>query len=224
MKKNITIAKLLNLKMRRWIFIIVGGVFIMMSQASYCATEESKKFSELALLRYSSYSYDDTRAVPKEILHQICLSGRMAPSSYNEQPWNYIICDRHSDKEAYEKALSTLVPFNQDWASHAPVLIISVASTISSHKGLINAWAESDTGAATYGLMLQATALGLNAHQMAGFDKEKVKELFFIPEGFFPISVMALGYTSVDDKQTERKRKSLQENFFYGKWGVPFKE
>jgi nitroreductase len=178
--------------------------------------------SQLLSRRYSGYSYDNSRLITHEQLQAIVEAGRLAPSSYNEQPWNFIICDRNTNPKAYEKALSALVEFNQGWAKKAPVLIISVAASKSSHKDELNRWSQYDTGAAAFGMMLQAASLGLMAHQMGGFDEAKMRQVFSIPKDFVPMSVMAIGYQSADEVRPERKRKPLTENFFMGSWGKGF--
>lgn len=172
--------------------------------------------------RYSGYAYDTSKPVEEEQLKLLIEAASLAPSSYNEQPWHFIICDRNRNKEAYEKLLSTLVEFNRNWASKAPVLILGVAASNSSHNGKFNRFSQYDTGAATFSMMLRATSLGLMAHQMAGYDEVKAKELFSIPNGYTPMSVMAIGYRSSEEEQPERKRKSYSENFFLGSWNNPY--
>jgi nitroreductase len=178
-------------------------------------------FSETALFnnRYSGYSYDPSKNVSKQQLSLIFQAAQSAPSCYNEQPWRFIVCDKNTHPKAYDKLLSSLVEFNQGWAKNAPVLIVSVVSEKSS-RGHRNDWAEYDTGAATFGLVLQASSLGLMGHQMGGFDPLKIKTLFSIPEGFTPIAVTAIGYPSTDQAPLEKKRKPLHETFFMGDWGA----
>jgi nitroreductase len=178
--------------------------------------------TEILSKRYSGYAYDSKRLVSADQLRAILEAGRLAPSSYNEQPWRFIICNRATNPAAYDKALSTLVEFNQNWAKNAPVLIISLADTQSSRTGMLNRWAQYDTGAAAFSMMLEATSLGLMAHQMGGFDVEKMRKAFAIPSNFEPMAVMAIGFAaSVENKQKERK--PLEENFFDGNWRQGFK-
>lgn len=171
--------------------------------------------------RYSGYEYDASRPVSKEIVKSILEAGRLAPSSYNEQPWVFIICDRAKDPEAYQKALNGLVEFNQGWAKKAPILVLCIASTKSAHNNKVNRWAQYDTGAAAFSMMLEATSLGLMAHQMGGFDEEKLRKSFSIPDDYVPMGVMALGYQGKEDAKP-KKRKDLKENFFEGAWGKGF--
>lgn len=189
---------------------------------SHAELSTTDPFSSLLLRRYSGYDYDLSKVVTHEQLLQILEAGRLAPSSYNEQPWNFIICNRATHPESYVRALSTLVEFNQNWAKNAPILIVSVAASKSSRKDLFNRWGQYDTGAAAYSMMLQATSLGLMAHQMGGFDEGKIREAFSIPEDFTPMSVMAIGYPSSNTTQPERKRKPFSDHFFIDTWGKKF--
>lgn len=177
-------------------------------------------FSTLLATRQSGYSYDTTRSVNQEQIAAIVKAGSLAPSSYNDQPWCFIVCDRATHAQAYDNALSTLVEFNQGWAKNAPVLVVVVASE-NSHHGEYNRCAQYDTGAAAFSMMLQATSLGLMAHQMGGFDATRVCSLFEIPQGYVPMAVMAIGYATPEEKKSspKKERKPLEENFFMGCWG-----
>jgi nitroreductase len=171
----------------------------------------------LILERWSPRAFAD-REVSSGDLRIIFEAGRWAPSSYNEQPWRFLLGPRNS--ETYKKILDALVPFNQEWAGDAPVLILGVARTRFSHNDSPNNYAAHDLGAAMGYMALQATALGLAAHQMAGFDWVKARESFAIPETYGMGSVMALGYqgelSDLPEKfqaqeQSPRSRKPLSE-------------
>ena len=171
----------------------------------------------LILERWSPRSFDG-RDVQASDLRIIFEAGRWAPSSYNEQPWRFFVGHRNSD--TYNKILDALVPSNQQWAKSAPVLILGVAKTRFSHNDTPNNYAAHDLGAAMAFMALQASALGLAAHQMAGFDWAKAREAFAIPETYAMGSVMALGYqgelADLPDRfqaqeQSPRSRKSLSE-------------
>ena len=80
------------------------------------------------------------------------------------------------------------------WAQHAPVLILSLARTQFARGGKDNRHAWYDVGQATAGLCLQATAMGLYVHQMAGFSADKARATFAVPAGYEPVACMAVGY------------------------------
>ena len=108
----------------------------------------------------------------------------------------------------YEDMLSVLVDFNRDWANKAPVLILALAHTQFEKDGRPNRHAFYDLGQAAANLALQATALGLTTHQMAGFDVEAARERFAVPEGWEPVSVIALGYAGSPDSLPEKLRRA----------------
>ncbi|HEY1579842.1 MAG TPA: nitroreductase family protein [Terracidiphilus sp.] len=180
----------------------------------------------LILERWSPRSFAD-RDVSAADLRTIFEAGRWAPSSYNEQPWRFFVGHRNS--ETYKKILDALVPFNQDWAGSAPVLILDVARTRFSHNDSPNNYGAHDLGAAMAYMALQAAALGLAAHQMAGLDWVKARESFAIPETYAIGSVMALGYQGElkdlaekfqAQEQAPRSRKALSE-IVLSEWDQP---
>jgi nitroreductase len=169
--------------------------------------------------------------VAREDIFSLCEAASWAMSSMNEQPWNYIITDKYHNENDYNKMFSCLVEWNQGWAKSAPVLIVSLAKEKFDYKGKANRHHQYDTGAASALLSLQATHLGLQAHQMGGFNSDKLIELFEVPEGFIPMSMIAVGYQSSDlnvidesyhkDEKKDRERKNLGINFFDGQWQKP---
>ena len=128
---------------------------------------------ELLEKRFSPYKYS-SRAVKPEDLRKLFEAARSAPSSYNEQPWRFVVATRQ-DTDAFESMLQTLVERNREWAQHAPVLVLSVAKLEFTHNGKPNRHAFYDVGQAAAYLTIQATALGLYVHQMAGFDVGKAR-------------------------------------------------
>lgn len=181
------------------------------------------------LNRWSPRSFA-SRDVSPEDLMKVFEAARWTASSYNEQPWRYLVGTRGS--ETYKKIFSTLIGFNQGWAGSAPVLILGVASTKFSHNGTPNGYALHDLGAASSYLTLQASELGLKTHQMAGFDHEAARKAFEIPEDYALGSVIALGYqgepAALGHEQmiameiAPRERKALSE-FVLSAWGEPAK-
>ena len=132
------------------------------------------------------------------------------------------------EHEYFKKVLECFVEFNQSWAKESPVLAISVAGMKFPHNGEPNRHAFHDVGQASANLALQATAIGLQIHQMAGLLPEKACEVFGIPEGFEAVAGIALGYPGdpaslpegLRDRETApRERKALDSFVFGGKWG-----
>lgn len=177
--------------------------------------------------RWSPRSFDPNKPIDEQTLTSLLEAARWAPSCFNDQPWRFVVCRKAEDEGAWNKLLGCLAEKNQLWAKNAPVLILTVAMHHFGHNGKPNRWSAFDTGAASVSLCLQATAMGLATHQMGGFDAEKCRELFNLPDACTPMSVMAVGYqapaTLLNDdlKQTElseRARKPLNACFYFGEW------
>jgi nitroreductase len=181
--------------------------------------ETQANIHELLARRWSPRAFS-SRPVEPAKLTQLFEAARWAPSSYNAQPWSFIVATRE-DAEGYNRLLSTLVDANRQWAQHAPVLILAVAKLDYNHVARSNRHALYDLGQAVANLTVQATSLGLHIHQMGGFDSRTARELFAIPEGYEPVSVLALGYQIAPPADpAARTRKPLTDFVFSGRWGT----
>jgi nitroreductase len=182
---------------------------------------------ELLSRRWSPYAFAD-RAVSDDDLRSLFEAARWAASSYNEQPWTYIVAAKASPEE-FERLLSCLVEGNQTWAKAAPVLALGCTSLSFKLNGKPNAAAVHDLGLASASLTLEATARGLYVHQMIGILPDKAREVYHIPEGVQPLTGLAIGYAAEPDALPEkyrerdlapRPRKPLAEFVFGSAWGA----
>ena len=181
--------------------------------------------------RWSPYRFEP-RVVEDDKLLACLEAARWAASSYNDQPWSWIVA-RRQDADAFGKALSCLLEANQAWAKHAGVLLISVTRTTFRINNKPNRVSLHDLGIASAQMALQATTLGLQIHQMAGVNLSVARQTYAIPEGHEPQTAIAIGYpdftepTSDEAKQLHerqsgpRQRLSLREQVFGGQWGRP---
>ena len=183
---------------------------------------------DLIKRRWSPRAFSD-QLVEAEKLRMLFEAARWAPSSNNEQPWRFIVATKDHETE-WNRLLACLVEGNRKWASRAPALILSVASLNFQEDSTPNRHAFHDTGMAVENLVLQATALGLSTHQMAGFDVEKARADLKIPSGYEPVAMIAVGYpgdlASLSDRLRERElrprsRQFISEWTFFGQWGDP---
>lgn len=181
---------------------------------------------ELIQKRWSPRAYSERLVEPEKIL-SLLEAARWAASSMNEQPWRFIVATK-DDATEYERLLDCIMEGNQSWAKRAPVLMIVVAKMTFSRNDRANGSAFHDVGLAMGNLMLQATSLDLYVHMMGGFDREKSRQTYNIPEGYNPVAAVAVGYMgeldSLDEGQREREvaprtRRSLDEFVFNGSWG-----
>lgn len=157
-------------------------------------------------------------------------AARWAPSSYNLQPWRFVVWDRHRDRAAFDRVFAALSATNQVWVEQVPLLIGVFADT-RGVEGRVNQAAPYDTGAAAFSLVLQAHALGLHAHQLGGFDRNALLSDFAIPSDWSVQALIAIGRlgdpsTLRDDLRrrelSPRTRKSLPEIAFAGGPDTPF--
>ncbi len=183
---------------------------------------------ELLRERWSPRAFADRMVEPEE-LRSLLEAARWAPSSFNEQPWSFIVATKQHPGE-YERLLSCLVEGNVRWAQHAPVLMLSVAKLAFERNQKPNRHAFHDVGLAVENLVIQGMALGLFVHQMAGFHADRAREVYGIPEGYDPVAAMAIGYLDdpgrLPDDLREREvapriRKPLESFVFSGQWGQP---
>ena len=177
--------------------------------------------------RWSPRAYDASKPVSQTQIVSLLEAARWAPSCFGDQPWRFVVFDKTTNPDAWQKAFECLVPGNQTWAQHAPVLLLICANTLFGHNQKPNRWAPYDTGAATENLCLQATALGLAAHQMGGFDAAKAQAAFAVPEQFTLMAMVTIGYAASADilpddlrerELAARERRPLGELFFNGVW------
>ncbi|XAL99464.1 nitroreductase family protein [Phycisphaeraceae bacterium D3-23] len=178
--------------------------------------------------RWSPRAFADT-PVEREKLGSLFDAARWAASAFNEQPWRFILASKHDDSAEYDKALNCLVEANQAWAKAAPVLVLTVCSTSFKKNGNDNRVALHDLGQAAAHLTLQAAALGLATHQMAGVDLDKVRETYNVPDGFAPQTAIAVGYPgdadtleqdwARDAEKAPRERLPFGDFVFTGTFG-----
>jgi len=183
---------------------------------------------ELIRRRWSPRAFLELPVEPDKLL-SLFEAARWAASASNEQPWAFLVA-RQEDTKNYEDMLGVLIDFNRGWANKAPVLILTLAHTQFEKDGKPNRHAFYDLGQAAANFSLQATALGLRTHQMAGFNVEAARERFAVPKGWEPVSMIAVGYPGDPDTLTEklrqreiapRQRKPLETFVFFGAWGHP---
>jgi nitroreductase len=176
--------------------------------------------------RWSPRAFADRSVEPDKLL-SLFEAARWAPSSFNEQPWSFVVATKDKPDE-YAQLLNCLTEKNQQWARLAPVLMVSIAKLNFEKNGKPNRHAFHDVGMAVGNLLVQATAVGLFVHQMAGFSVDKVREAYSVPEDFEPVAAIAIGYAAEPEVLPEsfreqevgtRSRKPIKSFVFEDKWG-----
>ncbi len=183
---------------------------------------------EIMVRRWSPRAFAP-RPLPREQILILLEAARWAASSFNQQPWHFLVATR-DDEARFAQMLECLVPGNQVWARDASLLILTVTKGTFDHNGKPNSCAVHDIGLTACQLVLQATALGLATHQMAGIEADKIREVYGVPEGFDPVTGIAVGYpgdpdTLPDDLRemelAPRTRRPFAEFVFADGWGNP---
>ncbi len=177
--------------------------------------------------RWSPVSFID-KPVSNADLRSLFEAVRWAPSSYNEQPWRYLVA-RSDDRQAFQAAVACLTEGNQAWAQYAPVLVFAVFKEDFARNGKMNKAAQHDLGLAAANLCVEATSRGLHVHQMIGLHPDKVRTTYRIPEGFTPLTALAIGYAGPREGLSEdlrarderpRERNPLDAFVFGDAWGT----
>ncbi|MDR6241698.1 nitroreductase family protein [Aureibacter tunicatorum] len=177
--------------------------------------------------RWSPRAFDIGKEISSKTLHSLLESVRWAPSGFNNQPWHLIVGDKHKYPESYQMIIDVLVPWNQQWAITAPLLILTVTREKFELTGEPNKHSWYELGLAIGNLTFQVMHEGLYMHQMGGFSEEKAREVFDIPSEFAPVSVIAIGYRGdvdqlpreIKEKEFEQQeRKHQKEYVHFGKW------
>jgi nitroreductase len=118
-------------------------------------------------------------------------AARWAPSTYNEQEWRYLYARR--DTPHFATFMDLLMEANQVWCRNAGVLLVVLSHKVFDRNGKPNPVHTFDSGLATENLFLQAAAMGLVAHGMAGFDRDKARAALGVPDDYAVEAMVALG-------------------------------
>lgn len=181
--------------------------------------------------RWSPRAFDATQDVSRGDLRRLFEAARWAPSSGNEQPWRFVVVSRTRAPEPFARLVDALTPKNQTWAAAAPVLVLVAVRSTREKNDARNTHAWYDAGSAVAFFTLQATASGLAARQMQGYDAERARAACDVPAPFEPAVIIAVGVAgdpsglTIDahreDEHRPRQRRALDEFVFENTWGTP---
>jgi nitroreductase len=182
---------------------------------------ETSQLLDVILRRWSPRSFNG-KEVEAGKLRTLFEAATLAASCNGEEPWRFLDASR-ADKVQFDRLLALLRPKNQEWAQHAGALAISAGKRTFSREGSPpNRFCLHDTGTAFGQLSLQAVAMGLHVHGMGGFDADRTRTEFAVPDDFEVGAAFAIGYVDGDGAPPPgRKRRPLSEVVFSGDWGKP---
>ena len=181
--------------------------------------------------RWSPRAFDPDRAVPPDELRRLFEAARWAPSSFNEQPWRFVVTDRRRGPDACAALHASLVPSNRAWSATVPTLVLVAVRMTHERNDAVNSHAWYDAGQAVAFLALQATAAGIAIRQVQGFDADDARHACDVPAPFQPALILAIGYAgdpaTLPDRhqaaeRTPRQRRALAEFVFQDSWGRSF--
>ena len=166
-------------------------------------------FLEIANLRQSCRSYDETRDVEPQKLEAILEAVRLAPSACNGQPYHLTVC---RGEKAREVAAACMGMGMNKFAAQAPVLIVIsempyVKTAALGAKVKNNDYRSMDIGIAVAYLTAEAATQGLGTCILGWLDDKKLRDICGL--GYPARLVVTLGYAQ--DAQRNKKRKELSE-------------
>lgn len=173
---------------------------------------------EILRCRWSPRSFA-RRPVEAEKVQALFEAVRWSASCFNEQPWRLLVATQDEPAE-FARLLGLLMGKNQEWAKDAWLLGFTTGKRTFTHNGAPNRFGMHDAGMALTSLMLQATASGLQAHGMGGFDAERARVELGVPEDFEIGAAFAVGYVEEPSgPPADRSRKPLSDLVFGTEWG-----
>lgn len=174
-------------------------------------------FNEIDITEYRQADYDidpqfihrwspramNGEALEKETVHKLLEAGRWAPSSYNEQPWRFIV--GLNGGETFEKLYDSLIDFNQMWCKNAGALVAIVSNK--KHENGNEYWSSSfDCGSTWMSIALQASKDDLVCHGMTGINFDDLRDAFDIPDSQRIEMMFALGHPGDREDLPEEAR------------------
>lgn len=178
---------------------------------------------QLLAERWSPRAFTEAK-IDEAALGSLFEAARWAPSASNLQPWGFVHAAHGS--AGFAAIVGSLAAGNVSWAQHAPLLVVGVAELTKSY-GSPNLYGRYDLGQSVAHLSVQAAALGLHLHQMAGFDSAKLREAVSLPASHEPVVVIAVGIVGeasqlpapLDERErAPRSRKPLDSFVFADTW------
>jgi nitroreductase len=138
--------------------------------------------------------------VSRDKIESVLKAGMSAPSAGDEQPWHFILIDRH---DLLEK-ISEMHPYAKMLKNAPAALLICADPDVPRFKDY---WVQ-DCSAACENMLLAAHDLGLGAVWIGIYPAEKlvmgIRELFNIPVQMVPFSAIAIGYPAEEKSGRSR--------------------
>src|SRR5438094_9298666 len=208
-----------------------------------------KPLSELVRLRRATDTFA-AESIADSDLEEILRAGLEAPSSYNLQPWRFVVV-----RDGNQRRKLRMAAMNQQKVEEAPVVIVACGDTLGwredleevlrlgqehgiggdawaqrkrknvtadlrSHRNM-PMWVAKQTMIAATTMMWMAEALGYDTGPMEGFDEEQVRAVLTIRATVRVLFLLAVGQLIGEDGRYPG-RLSPARTVFSETYGQPF--
>lgn len=209
-----------------------------------------KPLSQAIAERRATPGFDGT-PIPDADLQKILLAGLQAPSSYNMQPWRFIVV-RTPEKKKQLRAAS----YNQAKVEEASAVIVACGDAYGWRSGDVEemlrlgraagmtenyaeraktaiphyledhphlaTWLNRQVMIAFTHMLLMAEVLGYDTAPMEGFEPKKVREALRLPLSYAVVALLGIGHLQGADKYNGG-RFSTARTVFSEEYGTPLK-
>jgi nitroreductase len=198
------------------------------------------ELSEALRSRRSVHEYTD-ESLDEETIHEIFADATFAPSSFNLQPWEFLVLTEDEDRERLrgvandqehvtDAPVGVVVLGNKDPSAHADRvfqdwldkdyipnedvkehLVDTAEGMAEMDEEERRVWTTRSTGLVAMSVMLSAWDRGVATCPMGGFDAEGVLDEFDVPDQFEPVMLLTMGYPVEESDDLQNERKLRRE-------------
>jgi nitroreductase len=198
------------------------------------------ELSEALRSRRSVHEYTD-ESLDEETIHEIFADATFAPSSFNLQPWEFLVLTEDEDRERLrgvandqehvtDAPVGVVVLGNKDPSAHADRvfqdwldkdyipnedvkehLVDTAEGMAEMDEEERRVWTTRSTALVAMSVMLSAWDRGVATCPMGGFDAEALHEEFDVPGQFEPVMLLTMGYPVEESDDLQNERKLRRE-------------
>lgn len=175
-----------------------------------------KSFLELAIERCSCRKFETDRAIPRELLENIMSAAVAAPSSFNEQPWRYVVVD---ETQRVKQLAECINDDKSGFCKDASAFVVVMESKREFDREALQSmkYIGIDIGISVSHIILAAADEGIASCILGSFNERKIKTLLGIPKTRRMRLVIALGY-STEQSHAEKERRPFEESVTFNRF------
>lgn len=184
--------------------------------------------------RWSPSIFDPSLRLNATEIRTLLSAAQWAPSAGNMQPWRFVVAERGDS--THRLLVTHLSRGNSGWVPSASVVFLAATEIEDEFGALLEGKFDAVSnlyclGQAAANLTLQAHAMGLSAHQFAGFDQAAFAAAIGAPRQVRFVAAIAVGQRGdprhapereQDRERKERRRQPLRTIAFGTAWGRPW--